>query len=199
MNDIYWHDKRAMSAKQITSPPPTQPRRAYENTLRTKQYPQTDVRVNSHSITARNLTSPYLQYPTGSATRSHYSNAHFPYTSSLHGVYRSNPPTTITSPSSLHTNEIRQLDLRKHSQRPQLSRSISEDYYTSKYSQSNVYGDEVYDDEDDEEENSSEVFNYTFNHAGVSALVNLSASILLFPPLFQFVDYSFPNLASHVN
>lgn len=169
MNDIYWHDKRAMSSKQISSPPPTQPRRTYENTLRARQYPQTDVRVNSHSITSRNISSPYIQYPSGSA-RSHHSNGNFPYTSSLHGVYRSSPPTVITSSSPLHRNETRHLDLKNHSQRPQLSRSISEDYYTSKYSQSNVYGDEVYDDdEENDEENSSEVFNYTFNNAGVSS------------------------------
>lgn len=164
MNEIYWHDKRAMSAKQISSPPPTQPRRIYDNTLRTKQYPQTDIRVNSQSITARNITSPYVHYPSTSARTSN-SNSHFPYTSSLHGVYRPSPPTVITSPSPLHSNETRHIDLRIQSQRPQLSRSISEDYYTSKYS---GYGDEVYDD-DETEGSSSEVFNYTFNGVGVSS------------------------------
>lgn len=166
MNEIYWHDKRAMSSKQISAPPPTQPRRVYDNTLRTKQYPQTDIRVNSQSIIGRNITSPYLQYPSTSS-RSQNTNGNFPYTSSIHGVYRPSPPTIIASPSPLHSNETRHIDLRSHSHRPQLSRSISEDYYTSKYSQPNGYGDEVYDD--DEEESSSEVFNYTFNGVGVSS------------------------------
>ncbi len=65
MNDIYWNDKRTMSSKQISSaPPPTQPRRTYENTLRTKQYQHMDMRMNSHSTIDRNIGSSYIQYPT---------------------------------------------------------------------------------------------------------------------------------------
>jgi phosphatase and actin regulator 3 len=164
MNDIYWPDKRVMSSKQISSPPPTQPRRAYENTLRTKQYQHTDVRMNSHSTIDRNIGSPYLQYPTASH-RSYNPNGNFPYASSLHGVYRQSPPTVMTSSSPLHPNENRRTDLRNSSQQRQLSRSVNEDYYTSKYQETNDYNDVVYDDDEDEE-SCTEVFNYTFNSAG---------------------------------
>src|SRR5271156_877366 len=104
MNDIYWHDKRTTSSKQISSPPPTQPRRSYENTLRTKQYQQTDIRLNSHSATNRNITSPYSQYPTAS-NRSSNHHGNFPYPSSLYGVYRPSPSTVMTSHSPLHPNQ----------------------------------------------------------------------------------------------
>jgi hypothetical protein len=167
MNDIYWHDKRTMSSKQISSPPPTQPRRSYENSLRTKQYQHMDVRMNSHSTIDRNVSSPYIQHPMVS-NRSHNHNGNFPYASSLHGVYRQSPPTVMTSPSPLHPNQNKRTDLRNQSQQRQISRSVSEDYYTSKYQETNDYHDIVYTDDEDEE-NCSEIFNYTFNNAGVSA------------------------------
>ena len=78
MNDIYWHDKRTMPSKQLSSPPPTQPRRAYENTLRSKHYQQTDFRFNSHLTNISTDNSSYLPYPTISA-RSHNKNDNFPW------------------------------------------------------------------------------------------------------------------------
>lgn len=175
MNDIYWHDKRSVSSKQLTSsqpPPPTQPRRSYENTLRTKQYQQTDTRVNSQSRTNRNIPSPYIQYPTVS-NRSHNHNGNFPYTSSLHGVYRQSPPpqpSILISPSALHND--RRIDSRNQShdlRHRQLSRSVSEDYYRTKFQELNGYNDDMYDENEDEnDENSFETFSYTFNDPGVS-------------------------------
>lgn len=176
MNDIYWHDKRTMPSKQLPTPPPTQPRRSYENTLRTKQYQQTDIRSNSHSTRSRNVTSAYVQYPTTS-NRSHNPNGNFPYPSSLYGVYRpSLPPSNMnSSPPTFHSNQNRQIDLRNdshRSQQRQISRSVNEDYYTTKFHEFNGRDEEIYDDghEHGEEydENDSEIINYTFDNTGVS-------------------------------
>lgn len=172
MNDIYWHDKRTMSSKQLSAPPPTQPRRSYENTLQTKQYQQMDIRLNPQSTTGRNVTSSYLQQPTVS-NRSHDYNGNFPYASSLHGVYRQSPPTITTDSSPLHPTQNRRIDLRSqsaHSQQRGLSRSASEDYYTRKYQGLDGLNNQMYDDDDDEEneENSSEIFNYIPDDTGVS-------------------------------
>jgi hypothetical protein len=173
MNDIYWHDKRSMPSKQLPSPPPTQPRRSYENALRTKQYQQTDVRLNSHTRTNRNITSPYIQQPTAS-NRSRNLNGNFPYTSSLYGVYHQSPPPIMTTPSSLHPNQNRHIDIRSQSHHPQqrqLSHSVSEDYYTTKFQEINSYNDEMFDDDEnfeENDENSSEIFNYIFDDTGVS-------------------------------
>jgi hypothetical protein len=170
MNDIYWHDKQTMPSKQLSSPPPTQPRRSYENTLQTKQYQQTDIRLNSHSRTGRTVTSAYPQYPPA-PNRSHNHNGNFSYVSSLHGVYRQSPPTVMTSPSPIHPNRNRYVDLRNQShpsQQRQLTRSVSEDYYTTKYQEFNGFNDEIYHDDEENEENCSEIFNYTFDETGVS-------------------------------
>jgi hypothetical protein len=186
MNDIYWHDKRTMPSKQLSSPPPTQPRRSYENTLRTKQYQPMDIRLNTRSTTGRTVPSPYLQYPTTSnrpySNHNNNTNGNFTYTSSLHGVYRQSspppPPRIITSPSHMHASQNIRIDLRDQSHRSQaqqLSRSASDDYYYStKYQDLQGRNGEVYDDEEEnengDEENSSEVFNYSFDDAGVSLI-----------------------------
>ncbi|CAF2511700.1 unnamed protein product [Rotaria sp. Silwood2] len=170
MNDIYWHDKRTMSSKQLSSPPPTQPRRSYENTLRT-QHQQMDFRYNSQSTTARGRTDPlsYLQYPTVSSRSHNNNNGNFPYTSSVHEVYRQSPSSVTTSSSPLHAHQNRHIDLRNqphYSQQRQVSRSVSDDYLTTKYHDINRLNDDIYGDEDetghDDEDNSCEVFNYTF-------------------------------------
>ena len=179
MNEIYWQDKRTMNPKQLPSPPPTQPRRMYENRFQAKAYVPMDTRVTSHSSSARAATSPHVHYPTV-AHRSYQHHhqqqqqhdTHFPYPSSLHGVYRRSPPTVMTSPSRLHTNETRRIDLRNQYPQPQqrpLSRSASEDYYSSKYHDSNSYNGEIYDDEDDDEEElRSGMMRYTYDDPGVS-------------------------------
>jgi hypothetical protein len=174
MNDIYWQGKRTVPSKQRSAPPPTQPRRSYENILQTKHYQETNVQYNSHSATNRPGTSPHLQYPTVS-DRSHNSHGNFPYSSSLYGVYRRSPPPVITSPSSSHLNQQKRIDLQNHSHRAQqryLSRSVSDDYYTTNQQDLQGFNYENYDDEEpneyDYEENSSENFNYTYNDQGVS-------------------------------
>ena len=175
MNDIYWHNKRTMPSKQLSSPPPTQPRRSYENTIRTKQHQPMDVRLNSHSAANRTDNSSYLPYHPAS-NRSHTNNVNFPYTSSLYGVYHESPPTIKSARSPIHPNQDKYMDLKNHAYRSEqrhLSRSASEDYYITKYHESNGLNNEVYDDEevngdDDDEENCSEIFNYTFDDAGVS-------------------------------
>ena len=197
MNDIYWHDKRSIPSKQLTTPPPTQPRRTYENTIRTKQYQQTDMRMNSQSITNRNITSPYFQYPNVS-NRTNNSNGNFPYTSSLYGVYQQSPPPPpmMTSPLPLHPNQHRHMNLRNQNQQSQqqrqISRSVDENYYTTKYQEINLRNDKIYydddDDDDDNEEVTSEVFNYTFDDTGVSL-----------KKIF-FVEYTYQyNLICHVS
>jgi len=179
MNDIYWHDKRTMPSKQLPTPPPTQPRRSYENTLRTKQYQQTEIRSNSHSTTNRNVTSSYVQYPTTSNRSHNNPNGNFPYPSSLYGVYRQSPPSApiinSASPPTLHSNQNRHMDLRNQSHHPQqrqISRSASEDYYTTKFHEFNGRDEEIYDDDDENgeeyDDNGSEIFNYAFDDAGVS-------------------------------
>ena len=140
MNEIYWHDKRSLSSKQISiPPPPTQPRRAYES-----------------SSTHRTPSSSYTPY---SSER----QSNFPYTSSLYGVYRQTTPSIVTSPVPLHPSSNRY-----QPQQRQISRSLSEDYYTRKYQNlDGFYHDGVYTD-DDEETSSSGYFNYTFGQIGVS-------------------------------
>ena len=195
MNEIYWQDKRTMNPKQLSSPgsaPPTQPRRMYESRYQTKAYAPTDTRVTSHSTSSRAGTSPPLHYPTVAHRSYHHQqqqqqdDAHFPYTSSLHGVYRRSPPTVITSQSRLHTNETRRIDLRNqfpHPQQRPLARSASEDYYSSKYHDSNGYSGEIYDDEDDDEEElRSGMIRYTYNDPGVSSHL-LSHSLFPLPQL----------------
>jgi hypothetical protein len=195
MNDIYWHGKRPAPPKQFSAPPPTQPRRSYENTLQSKHYQQVDVHSNSHSTTGRPVTSPYTQYPTVS-DRSHNNNVNFPYASSLHGVYRRSPPNVITSPSPLHSNQNKHIDLQNHSyraQQRQISRSASEDYYTTKHQESHGFNDENYDDEeaneDDYAENSCENFNYTYNDRGVSLNKRKYSEICV--KLISFVSFHF--------
>jgi len=169
MNEIYWQDRRTMSSKPIPSPsvpPPTQPRRVYEHSYSSKHYPSNDIRVETHRTMAS--SSSYVPYPTVSSA--HRPSSHFPYTSSLHGFYRQNTPTLITSASRLHTTEERRLaTVRTHrtpQQRP-LSRSASEDYYNNRYDGSNGYYRGIYDDEDeDDEEHTSDVFHYTYDDAG---------------------------------
>ena len=182
MNEIYWQDKRTMSSKQLSSPPPTQPRRAYENTYQTKHYSPMDTHLNSRSIittrpitTGRTVHSSHTQYPTV-AHRTHPNKNNFPYTSSLHGVYRRSPPTLLTSASRLHSIETRRSGLRNplpHSQQSQqrpLSRSASEDYYSSRYHESNGFNDEIFPDEDDDDtnENSPGFFQYSYEDTSVS-------------------------------
>ncbi|CAF0802690.1 unnamed protein product [Rotaria sordida] len=178
MNDIYWHEKRTMSSKQLSSPPPTQPRRSYEHALRTKHHQQMNMQFHPHSattITGRTDPLSYLHYPTVSS-RSHNNNnnnnANFPYTSSTHGVYRQSPPTIVTSPP-LHLHQNRHFDTRNqspYSEQRYFSRSISDDYFTTKYDEINRLNDDIYGDEDEDEhdyeENSSENFNYIFENTG---------------------------------
>jgi hypothetical protein len=166
-----------MSSKQLSSPPPTQPRRLYENTLRPQHYQQMDIRLNSHSATDRTVTPSYRQYPTIS-NRSQYNNGDFQYASSLYGTNRQASPTIITASSPLSPHRNRQIDLRSQSQHPQpryLSRSVSDDYYTNpKYDQFNSFDGENYgndqEQEDDDEEQCSETYNYTFDDTGVSSI-----------------------------
>ena len=176
MNDIYWQERRAMSAKQISTlppPPPTQPRRVYENSYHSRLYTPSDIRLSGQPTSTRLVTSAYDQYPKITDHRSHPSSAHFPYSSSLHGVYRPSPPAVIATSSRLHSHERRQLDLRPENPRSQmrpLSRSASEDYYTNKYHDSNGFNHDMFSDENefDNEENSSDDFHYTYNERGVS-------------------------------
>ena len=107
MNEIYWHDKRSLSSKQISSPPPpTQPRRAYESSSTHRT--QTDV----HMTTNRTPSSSYTPY---SSER----QSNFPYTSSLYGVYRQTTPSIVTSPVPLHPSSNRY-----QPQQRQISRSL---------------------------------------------------------------------------
>ena len=173
MNDIYWHDKRTMPSKQLSSPPPTQPRRAYENTLRSKHYQQTDFRFNSHLTNISTDNSSYLPYPTISA-RSHNKNDNFPYTTSIYEVYHQTSPSITTSPSPLHPAQNRHIDRKNpslSSQQRQLSRSASDDYHSTKYHDLQGFNDENYgngDEDGDGEGHCSEVFNYAFDDRNVS-------------------------------
>jgi hypothetical protein len=67
------------------------------------------------------------------------------------------------------------MDLRNQSHHPQqrqISRSASEDYYTTKFHEFNGRDEEIYDDDDENgeeyDDDGSEIFNYTFDDAGVS-------------------------------
>jgi len=166
MNDIYWHGKRSVPSKQLPTPPPTQPRRSYENTLRTKQYQQTDVQYNSQTTTNRPGTSPHIHYPTVSHRSHHNNHGNFPYASSAHGIYHRSTSPVLPS----HSNQNQRIDLTNHSHRAQqryLSRSVSDDYYTTNHPNENYDDDDVIN-EYGYEEHSSENFNYTFNDKGVS-------------------------------
>jgi len=179
MNDIYRQQKRTMTSKQFSAPPPpsTRSRRLYENTHRTKHYQPVDIQLNTHSTTNRIAVAPYFQHSTIS-NRSHNNNNNVPYASSTYGVYRRSLSHLKTPPAIYNRNHGKRIDLRNHSEERHLSRSISDDYYYPKYEELNglisaIYGDEKekkrndYDDED-EEENCSEIFNYTFDGTGVS-------------------------------
>ncbi|CAF4072607.1 unnamed protein product, partial [Rotaria magnacalcarata] len=105
-----------MSSKQLSSPPPTQPRRSYENAHRTKHHEQMDIRYNSHTASGREAPSPYYHYP-AVTNRSHYSNhGNFAYTSSAQGVYHQAPPVKMTPPPlPVHSRHNRQIDSRDQS------------------------------------------------------------------------------------
>ncbi|CAF0802283.1 unnamed protein product [Rotaria sp. Silwood1] len=217
MNDIYWHEKRTMSSKQLSSPPPTQPRRSYENTLRTNHHQQMDFRYNSHSTPTTGRTDPlsYLHYPTVSSrsnNNNNNNNENFPYSSSVHGVYRQFPPTFMASPSPLHPHQNRHIDIRNqshYSQQRQVSRSVSDDYFTTKYDDINRLSDDIYGDEDenghDDEDNSSEVFNYIFEDTGdvISSVSSPMATYRnvghLNSPNTNNNNNNNPNLSSNIN
>ncbi|CAM4756469.1 unnamed protein product [Rotaria magnacalcarata] len=157
-----------MSSKQLSSPPPTQPRRSYENAHRTKHHEQMDIRYNSHTASGREAPSPYYHYP-AVTNRSHYSNhGNFAYTSSAQGVYHQAPPVKMTPPPlPVHSRHNRQIDSRDqshYSQQRYLSRSASDDYFITNYHDSNHRNGNMYDNDDGHihVEDSSEVFNYPF-------------------------------------
>ncbi|CAF0974004.1 unnamed protein product [Adineta steineri] len=163
-----------MSSKQLSTPPPTQPRRSYENTLRTNHYQQMNIRLNSQSaVNDRTATSSYRQYPNISS-RSYNNNTDYPYASSLYGINRQSSPTIVTSSPPLYSTPNRpQTDMRNQSHHPQqrhLSRSMSDDYCITRYQEINNLNGENYGDNDengdDDDEQSSEIFNYTFHDTG---------------------------------
>lgn len=179
MNDIYWHEKRTMSSKQLSSPPPTQPRRSYENTLRANRYEQMNVRYDTNSRTGRTAPSPYHNYQTVSSRPYYHNNSNFPYATSSQGTYRHTQSSIMTPPppptSALNSRQNRQIDPRsssEYSQHRYISRSVGDDYFLSKYDDINRLSDEIYGDEDadeyDNEENHSEVFNYPYGVSDVS-------------------------------
>lgn len=103
---------------------------------------------------------------------------HIPYASNVYGVYR-RPPSHLKSPPSIYTNRskcINQGSKSHHSMLHQLSTSISDDYYNSKYDDLNdlintIYSGEKKNENDTDyntEEHNPSIFTYTFNTTGVS-------------------------------
>ncbi|CAF2465426.1 unnamed protein product [Rotaria sp. Silwood2] len=164
-----------MTSKPILSLSPAQSKYLYENKYQTKYDQPFNMNWNSYSKTDRRTNSSHFQRSTLS-NRS-YDHNHIPYASNVYGVYR-RPPSNIKSPLSVYTNPSRcttnQRSQSHHSQRNQLSRSISDDYYYPKYDDLNglinaIYGDEKKNENNKyeyNEENCSNIFKYTLDNTG---------------------------------
>lgn len=175
MNDIYWQEKRAMSAKQISSSssaaPPTQPRRIYDDNYPRHLSPL-EMRLGGQSNSAR-IANPVFDRYARSDHQPTMTSQNFSYQSSLHGVYPRSPPAFIASSSRMHMHDRRPVDPRQDTQRVHhrpLSRSASEDYYSNRFQETNGYNHDIYSDENetDDPEDSSDTFGYQHNDRVVS-------------------------------
>lgn len=127
--------------------------------IQTRYYRSIDTSLNSSY-------SPYM-----SVSNRSYHHISLPYASNAYGVYR-RMPAQFKGPFSLYPNVNRRIHLRNRVQSRQLS---SEDYRIRNH---------FIDTTANDEKNSRDIFNYTYHHLNVSAIVfgsTIEILLLLLP------------------
>lgn len=171
---IVFDETHIMTSRSVISPPlPTQSKYLHENQYQTKHHQVVNIHWNSYSKIDQKRNSSLFSHSTGSNRSCDYVN--IPYASNVYGVYR-RPPSNLTSPPFIYTNQNRVCNLKnksRHSQANQLSHGNSDDYCSLKYEDlhgiiNSLYGNEKPKKNHKYHSKRKHTSNYTSDKTGVS-------------------------------